>query len=202
MNEQEWSNCTDPVAMLMVEVPDVYDLNGRKQLLFGCACGRRIWEHLPEAYRHWVEVGEQVADGLAGKEMWDRAEDEADESGIVVSFGTRLKSDMAFYLRYSEFAFIAYRLLGQAELVAQSNLIREIHGNPFHPVALNSRWLTQAVTTLATAIYDAQAFDRLPVLADALEEAGCDNDDILNHCRSSGPHVRGCWVVDLLLGKS
>jgi hypothetical protein len=54
---------------------------------------------------------------------------------------------------------------------------------------------------LAQAIYDDRAFDRLPILADALEEAGCDTADILAHCRGPGPHVRGCWVVDLILGK-
>ena len=54
---------------------------------------------------------------------------------------------------------------------------------------------------LATALEE-RAFDRLPILADALEDAGCDNADILNHCRSAGPHVRGCWVVDLVLGRS
>ena len=51
-------------------------------------------------------------------------------------------------------------------------------------------------------IDDDRAFDRLPVLADALQDAGCDNADILTHCRSGGEHVRGCWVLDLLLGKS
>jgi hypothetical protein len=55
---------------------------------------------------------------------------------------------------------------------------------------------------LACAIYDDRAFEQLPILADALEEAGCDNADILAHCRGPGPHVRGCWLVDLLLGKS
>jgi hypothetical protein len=55
---------------------------------------------------------------------------------------------------------------------------------------------------MAQAIYDGRTFDQLPILADALEEAGCHNSDVLAHCRSEGPHVRGCWVVDLLLGKS
>jgi hypothetical protein len=54
---------------------------------------------------------------------------------------------------------------------------------------------------MAEVIYADSAFDRLPVLADALEEAGCTISDILDHCRGPGPHVRGCWVVDLLLGK-
>jgi hypothetical protein len=71
---------------------------------------------------------------------------------------------------------------------------------PFN-LSLNPCWLTLTVRQLAQAIYDDRAFDRLPILADALEDAGCDNADILNHCRQPGEHVRGCWVVDLLLGK-
>jgi hypothetical protein len=55
--------------------------------------------------------------------------------------------------------------------------------------------------SLATGIYDERAFDRLPILADALEEAGCDNADVLAHCRGDGPHARGCWVVDGVLGR-
>jgi hypothetical protein len=83
----------------------------------------------------------------------------------------------------------------------QSCFLRDIFGNPFHAVAINPSWLTSTVLTLAEGIYDERAFDRLPILADALQDAGCENADILNHCRSAGPHVRGCWVVDLLLGK-
>jgi hypothetical protein len=67
---------------------------------------------------------------------------------------------------------------------------------------LNPSWLTSDVIALASGIYTERAFDRLPILADALQDAGCDNADILDHCRGSGPHVRGCWVVDLLLGKA
>jgi hypothetical protein len=72
---------------------------------------------------------------------------------------------------------------------------------PFRPVALNPAWLTSTVKKPAQSIYDDRAFDRLPILADALEDAGCDNQDVLSHCRSTGEHVRGCWVVDLVLGK-
>jgi hypothetical protein len=62
-------------------------------------------------------------------------------------------------------------------------------------------WNDSTIPKLAQAIYEERAFDRLPILADALEEAGCTNQDILNHCRHPGEHVRGCWVVDLVLGK-
>ena len=88
-----------------------------------------------------------------------------------------------------------------AEQGSQADLLRDIFGNPFRPVTLNPAWRTGNVTALAQSIYDDRAFDRMPILADALEDAGCDNADILNHCRQPGEHVRGCWVVDLVLGK-
>jgi hypothetical protein len=84
----------------------------------------------------------------------------------------------------------------------QCELLRCVFGNPFRPVALNPSWLTSTVLTLAVGIYAERAFDRLPILADALQDAGCDRADVLDHCRGPGPHVRGCWVVDLVFGKS
>jgi hypothetical protein len=83
----------------------------------------------------------------------------------------------------------------------QAAILRDIMGGVFRPVAIDPRWLTSTVTSLAAGIYAERAFDRMPILADALEDAGCDNSDVLTHCRGDGPHVRGCWVVDLLLGK-
>ncbi|HKA54599.1 MAG TPA: hypothetical protein VKJ47_13145, partial [Candidatus Binatia bacterium] len=87
-------------------------------------------------------------------------------------------------------------------------LVRDIFGNPFRPASLDPAWRTPAVVSLATAAYEERNLpagtldpDRLAVLADALEEAGCDNADLLSHLRGPGPHVRGCWVIDLLLGK-
>jgi len=88
------------------------------------------------------------------------------------------------------------------ELSNLANLLRDIFGNPFRSVTVDPRWQSEIVVALATGIYAERAFDRMPILADALEEAGCDHPDILTHCRGDGPHVRGCWVVDLVLGKS
>ena len=91
---------------------------------------------------------------------------------------------------------------GRAEATSQAHLIGCIFGNPFRPVAFDPQWLTSTVTQLAHGIYADLAFDRMPILADALQEAGCDNDDILNHCRDpKGIHARGCWVIDRILGK-
>jgi hypothetical protein len=92
-----------------------------------------------------------------------------------------------------------------AEAAVQATLLRDIIGNypstsPPLPAAVHA-WNNGTVQKIAQAIYDERAFDRLPILADALEEAGCTNQDILAHCRQSGEHVRGCWVVDLVLGK-
>jgi hypothetical protein len=80
-------------------------------------------------------------------------------------------------------------------------LIDCVFGNPFRPVVLNPAWLTPEVFALAQAIYDDRVFDRMSELADALEEAGCTSADMLAHCRAPGPHARGCWVVDQILGK-
>jgi hypothetical protein len=81
-------------------------------------------------------------------------------------------------------------------------LLHDIFGPlPFRDITADPSWLTRDVALLARGIYEEKAFDRMPMLADALQDAGCDSDDILNHCRAEGwEHVRGCWVIDLLLG--
>ena len=84
----------------------------------------------------------------------------------------------------------------------QTPLLRDIFGNPFRPVVADPAWLTPTVVAIASAIYEERAFARLPILADALEEAGCTDADLLLHCRTPGEHVRGCWAVDLVLGKA
>ena len=87
----------------------------------------------------------------------------------------------------------------------QAALVRDIVRGPFRPLRFNSSWKTWSsgvCVRIAKGVYQEQMFDRLPILADALEEAGCTEPEILDHCRSPGEHYRGCWVVDLMLGKS
>ncbi len=86
-----------------------------------------------------------------------------------------------------------------------SNLLRCIVGNPFRTVPIEPAvlaWNDGTVPQIAAGIYDERAFDRLPVLADALLDAGCDDEELLDHCRSKEPHGRGCWAIDLLIGKA
>ena len=81
-------------------------------------------------------------------------------------------------------------------------IFRDLVGNPFQPTAFASRWRTVDVLGVAQAIYEDNAFGRLPILADALMDAGCWDESIIGHCRSRGPHARGCWLVDLILDRS
>ena len=97
------------------------------------------------------------------------------------------------------------KLLEKARRIANRDQVPLLHciGGPFpfRPVTLNQSWLTTNVVSLAQTIYDQRRFQDMPILADALEDAGCTNQEVLAHCRGEKPHVRGCWVVDLLLGK-
>ena len=118
------------------------------------------------------------------------------ETGIISREQT-IHEAVAFW-RHPEF------LAGQAvEERHLTGILRELFGNPFRPVAFSPEWQTSTVLALARQMYDTRDFAPMPILADALQDAGCDHDDILTHCRDPhGTHVRGCWVVDLVLGKA
>jgi hypothetical protein len=101
-------------------------------------------------------------------------------------------------------ARIAYRGGAGAERAAQARLLREVAGNPFRRVRVYADWLRwndRTIPRLAESIYEERAFERLPILADALEDAGCTDPDILGHCRRPAAHVPGCWFLDLVLRK-
>ncbi len=210
MTEAEWLACTDPHPMLEFLRDGASE---RKLRLFAVACCRRIWSLLRrKALRMAVEVSEQRADGLVSagqlakvaqaiEHVWPGNGDFTLESypQIAALFcagkGKRELRGVAFYAAMGS---------GRGEKKKQITLLHDIFGNPFHATTSDPSWLAWkdgTIPKLAQGIYDDRAFDRLHVLADALEEAGCTDADILAHCRGPGPHVRGCWVVDLLLGK-
>ncbi|MDB5313066.1 MAG: hypothetical protein JWO38_7268 [Gemmataceae bacterium] len=88
------------------------------------------------------------------------------------------------------------------EIAAQVRIIGEVFGNPFRPAFLGPFCLTSTVVSIARQMYESRDFSSMPILSDALQDAGCDNADVIDHCRGDGAHVRGCWVVDLVLGKT
>ena len=90
----------------------------------------------------------------------------------------------------------------QPERVRLCELIHDLFGNPFESAVIDPAWRTSTVTAIARGVYESRDFSALPILADALQDAGCDNEDVLNHCRGNGPHIRGCWVLDLLTGRT
>ncbi len=222
MTEQEWQDCTDPQAMLVALDGQADD---RKLRLFAIACCRRIWPLLPdESFREAVRAAERHLDGEATEaevRAWLRAADEV-RLAQYTALGT------ATYLRYGPHAaceaarccLVHPRLARDvaaaalranphtweqdADRRAQVGLLHEIFGPlPFRPVEVGRsalRWRDGTIPRLARSIHEDRAFDRLPVLADALEEAGGDDADLLGHLRGPGPHVRGSWAVDLLLG--
>jgi hypothetical protein len=99
--------------------------------------------------------------------------------------------------------FVTGYLEGDVTEDTVRSALREIFGNPFRPVAFAPSWRSESAVALARTAYDTRDFTLLPILADALEEAGCDHADTLAHCRDpKTTHARGCWVVDLVLNKS
>jgi hypothetical protein len=211
MTEAEWLACTDPQKILEFMRGKASD---RKLRLFACAFGRAVRDSQHLLGPSTVAVAERYADRLASdqdlaserrtwacspEEMGPVAQSAYDGAWEAVEWLTSLerwwKDDPDSY----------FQIPADAVLKRSVLLLRDIFHNPFQPMpTLNPSWLTWnggTIPKLAQAIYDDRAFDHLPILADALEEAGCDNEEILAHCRGLGPHVRGCWPVDLLLGK-
>ena len=80
--------------------------------------------------------------------------------------------------------------------------LRDIFGNPFRPVAFAPERRSDTAVAIAQQMYESRDFSAMPILADALQDAGCDSADVLDHCRQPGEHVRGCWAVDLVLGRA
>jgi hypothetical protein len=215
MTEAEWRACTDPQKMLDFLGGKASD---RKLRLFACGCCRHAWGQAP----HLIAAGENEIEAIAVAERFadgSASQDELLKVFLLLERGKRMA------LSYSPARFaVAARIAEEVETCAafaiysveddgvdpdrergeQASLLRCICGNPYRPVSLNSAWLTWndgTIPKLAQAVYAERTFDRLPILADALEEAGCDTADILSHLRGPGPHTRGCWPLDLILGK-
>jgi hypothetical protein len=199
MTKAEWLEA-DSVALVGAQ----RSASDRKLRLVACALGRSIWPRLTPLGRRAVEVAEDFADGCepARTLLTYRARVEA--AGDYREPGSSLWVPVCAVMECGWYA--AELSVGCAlDPREEAPIVRDIFGSPFRPTTIDSAWLAWdggTIPGIAQGIYEEAAYNRLPILADALEDAGCADADILDHCRGGGPHVRGCWVVDLLLGKT
>jgi hypothetical protein len=202
MTEDDWLSGQNPSPMIAYLLGKASD---RKLRLFACACCAPLARGIDD--QRAVELGERFADGLASeaerRDAWQAIEELKraaidmqnfqDAVGLWVR-GRPIAPDMNASRGLDG---LARSLVGLRSI----DLLHCIFGNPFQAPG-GPGWDDTGAVRLAQAIYEERAFERLPILADALEEAGCQDPLALQHCRQDTVHVRGCWVVDLVLGKS
>jgi hypothetical protein len=217
MTEADWLACNDPEPMLQFLCGG--QASERKMRLLACACCRRVWDLLTDPRsRRAVEVAERFADRQAtprelGEALRDAAK-AADLTSWAAYWAANRKLSGPILNVFAAASALRRQDLqnGVADWDAalalksrrQVRLVHEVMGNPFRPRALGPDWLaweSGVARHLAEGIYQEQAFERMGVLGDALEDAGCTDEVILGHCRGPGEHVRGCWVLDLILDK-
>lgn len=227
MSESDWATSTDPQAMLSF-LRDRGPVSERNLRLLVVFCCRQLWPLLPDVRsRAAVAAAERAADADLAEGEREAVARAAHEVVVESRFLRPALSLQAAWVAYSSIgppgsytpaevfpvvqgfahavrdAALSGEFPRRADEFAQAaTALRDLFGNPFRPVSFSPAWRTEAVVALARGIYEERAFDRLPVLADALEDAGCDDARVLDHCRDAGPHHRGCWVVDLVLGKT
>ncbi len=207
MTEADWLAATDPEPMLGHVARNV---SHRKWRLFACACCRRHPSvRKGKANTRVLEASEAFADGLITQAEMQKQH----QAWFTFDYPFPISGTWQSALAIATTSYLMQRADVSADHLAkakpnprrekksQAALLRCIFGNPFRPVAFAPSWRSETAVALAAGIYEERAFDRLPILADALEEAGCDSADVLNHLRGLGPHARGCWVVDGVLGK-
>jgi hypothetical protein len=211
MTETEWLTCEDPYTML-----DSGPVNAgeRKLQLFAVACCRRFRLPNPSlTISMAITAAEQLADGEGSlnelQDLGSAAQTMGDPGRAPSEPAARIARAVCMLPRNQDDVYldqiqdiVRETCHDHEDKSPAANLLRDIFGNPFRPAAVSSEWRTSTAIALAKHIYEARDFAQMPILADALQDAGCDNADILNHCRdANGVHVRGCWVVDLVLGK-
>jgi hypothetical protein len=229
MTELDWLQGSDHEAMLnwvgrtswyrllarvpLIRSPGTAGRLQRKLRLLACACWQSANHGLPLRPGEPMEVVSRFADGQASL-----AELSAARRAVVVEIGRYTSGVLPLDLHIA--AVVTERTLDSQALgealrspfwrlgwrngPTPCDLLRELFGNPFRPVAIDPgvlTWNNGTVPQLAEVIYQENRFSELPILADALEEAGCCCPELLDHCRSTGNHVRGCWAIDLLRGQ-
>lgn len=227
MTEAEWRAATDPEVMFDALRDQATD---RKLRCFALACLPVVAAYLhDERCKQAVRVLEQFADGGASFEQfhasWEGSLGALDAitgdpseqrwyyaslyaaDSVALALNPRPADNIAAVAARCCHALVTATESGSEqdkrthEQNRQIALIRDIFGNPFRPASVDPSWLTSTVVILARQMYDSRDFGPMPVLADALEEAGCANADLLDACRTGDPDIDGTWVLQVLLGK-
>ena len=206
MTEAEWLTCKNSDKMLVAFPPQTE----RKAQLFASACCRLIGHLLTDRGLRAITGIERALDGkipltelfeLSPPTAASFATNHEGDSAVRSAFSAGGRDGLHYCRRAANYSAAA-STDAPAVWNAQAELVRDIVGNPFRPVTFAPEWRTDTAVAIARTMYESREFGAMPILADALQDAGCDNDDILNHCRdANATHVRGCWVVDLVLGK-
>jgi hypothetical protein len=222
MTEAEWHSAT-PSAILTAVAPTLSERKARllaaaiaglilqrhsetqRQLLANDPETRPTWETLDVA-EEAVDALTRFADGQVSAKRLRRSLQRLQSLRSHWAHGVRWIRDVVSEAVESppEVNRLLWLFREDIKILAGNpvtGLLLEIVGDSFHRVPFSSGWRTEDVLGLARGVSEDRAFDRMPLLADALMDAGCDDDQIISHCRTGGPHVRGCWVVDLVLGK-
>jgi hypothetical protein len=189
----------------------------RKLRLFACGCCRQWWKELAPVCRRAISAAERYADGHCSVDeletVWRncrRAErlglpnaPSARTTEYVHRVATAIFSPMDAWAVAADMRPWRGDSLDNNEVDAICERVgADVFGHPDGAVPLPPAWITPNVWSLARTVYDSRDFGAMPILADALQDAGCDNEHVLSHCRdTTAVHVRGCWVVDQILGK-
>jgi hypothetical protein len=222
MTEEEWLACANPMRMVaflnkFTTKTLNYELSDRKLRLFAVACcrsaielaSRPVSDSLESDLWKDVQAAERIAEGLVPQPTNDLTH----LYGFYSLFhGSARKAEWACHSALSPSALSAAAgvidtlddtVWADDATNCGAVYLREIFGNPFRTVTVDPSWLTSTVVALASQMYESRDFCAMPILADALQDAGCDCERILNHLRDpNATHVRGCWALDLVLGKA
>ena len=218
MTEEEWFAAFDPLTIFRELLNEsnaqfVQWFSHRKLVLFAVACCRRIESRWNDPrVRAAVEAAERHCDARTNEERsamkpvrlairanleWARSELGVLAKAVAGKSGFDAARGCSWWASY---IVGGATLHSEEERFAQAPLLRDIIGDPFRLLRFKSAWRTSTAVAVARQMYESREFGAMPILADALQDAGCEDEAILNHCRdASQPHVRGCWVCDLVL---
>jgi hypothetical protein len=212
MTAEEWDASDN--LWLMLHNAEQRTGDQRKMSLFGAGCCRRHWSFLLPESRAILAEFEALLDTpprATSGDIFTACLTLCRRANVAVE-SVRPLDPSTDELRVAAAKAVCYAVTGSwgaygyfteldpSEKVPFVHLLRDIFGNPFRPAAIQAAWRTGPATSLARGMYDSGDYSPMPILADVLEESGCDSGEVLRHCRSSGQHFRGCWVLDSLLG--